>query len=90
MDPCGIFISCDHPFLGGSPNVIVFHDGNEMGLVEVKCPDKHREHTLEEACRDKALHLHWEECEPQLKKTHGPAMTCMLKEYILTVNSRDT
>ena len=47
VDCRGIFISCDHPFLGASPDGIVFDDGNEMGLVEVKCPYKHREHTLE-------------------------------------------
>ena len=70
VDPCGIFISCDHPFLGASPDGIVFNDGNEMGLVEVKCPYKHREHTLEEACKDKVFHLHWEKGEPRLKKTH--------------------
>ena len=48
----------------------MFNDGNEMGLVEVKCPYKHREHTLEEACKDKVFHLHWEKGEPRLKKTH--------------------
>ena len=68
--PCGIFISCDHPFLGASPDGVVFGDGSEMGLVEVKCPYKHREHTLEEACSDKAFHLNWEEGQPRLKKTH--------------------
>ena len=70
VNSCGIFITRDHPFLGASPDGIVFNDGNEMGLVEVKCPYKHCEHTLEEACKDKAFHLHWEEGEPRLKKTH--------------------
>ena len=68
--PCEIFISCDHLFLGASTDSIVFGDGSAMGLIEVKCPYKHREHTLEEACSDKAFHLNWEEGQPRLKKTH--------------------
>ena len=34
VDPCGILISCDLPFLVASPDGVVFDDGNEMGLVE--------------------------------------------------------
>ena len=40
VDLCGIFISYDHPFLGASPDGIVFDDGNEMSLIrgeDLKC-----------------------------------------------------
>ena len=36
--PCGFSISDSHPFLGASPDGIVFGGDDEMGLIEIKFP----------------------------------------------------
>jgi hypothetical protein len=54
---CGIFISHEQPFLGASPDGVIFGNEDEMGIVELKCPFKHRIETIAEACLDKKFHL---------------------------------
>ena len=41
VDSCGIFISVEYPFLGASPDGIIYVDVGEIALVEIKCPYKH-------------------------------------------------
>lgn len=66
--PCGFFVCTDHLFLGASPDGVVFSKQGEMGLVEIKCPYKHRDSTLEDATtQDKAFHL---DATKQLKRSH--------------------
>ena len=36
--PCGFYVCLDCPFLGASPDDIVFGKDGEMGIVEIKCP----------------------------------------------------
>jgi len=53
---CGMFLSKSYPYLATSPDGLI-SVGTELGLVEVKCPFKHRESTIEEACNDRSLCL---------------------------------
>ncbi len=46
----GIFPAC--PWLGCSPDGIVFENGAPVGCVEVKCPYAKRDSMLKEAARD--------------------------------------
>lgn len=34
IDPCGLFIDCEYPFIGAKPDGIM---GNDI-IVEIKCP----------------------------------------------------
>ena len=39
---CGIFLSWENSFLGASPDGVLVGDDGECGILEVKCPYKHR------------------------------------------------
>lgn len=41
VEPCGICISEQYPFLGASPDGIIHGEDSGVKLVEVKCPFKH-------------------------------------------------
>ena len=66
--PSGCVTNTDCPFLGCSP------DGSEedaFGLIEIKCPYKHRAVTPETACHGASqFHLKLKDDFPMLKKCH--------------------
>ncbi|XP_043926437.1 uncharacterized protein LOC122801039 [Protopterus annectens] len=72
VQDCGLFIHPKKHWLAASPDGIVVDksSGERKELVEVKCPYKHREHTIEEACRDKSFCLENEGDSYTLKKNH--------------------
>ena len=43
VQPCGLFVHRDYPFLGASPDGLVFKD-SQLVTVEVKCPYVLRDH----------------------------------------------
>jgi len=45
IKPCGLFIDCDNPYLGASPDGLL----DEDGVVEIKCPLSAENVTVEEA-----------------------------------------
>lgn len=45
IKPCGLFIDCNNPYLGASPDGLL----DEDGLVEIKCPLSAENLTAEEA-----------------------------------------
>lgn len=47
IQPCGLYIDCDNPFLGASPDGLL----DEDGLVEIKCPHFAENLTAEEASK---------------------------------------
>ncbi|KAF3693449.1 hypothetical protein EXN66_Car009125 [Channa argus] len=51
---CGLFIDAHHPWLAASPDGIVTdsRSGQWLLCLEVKCPYKHRQKRVEDACRD--------------------------------------
>ncbi|XP_063775715.1 uncharacterized protein LOC134911436 [Pseudophryne corroboree] len=55
VEECGLFIHPTKTWLAASPDGIVKdkHTGEKLCLLEVNCPYKHKEHTIEEACKDR-------------------------------------
>ncbi|TDH15500.1 hypothetical protein EPR50_G00032170 [Perca flavescens] len=53
VQSCGLFLDDQRPWLAGSPDGIVTDSqtGQWLLCLEVKCPYKHRQRTVEEACR---------------------------------------
>ena len=41
----------DHPFLATSPDSVIWLLNDQFGIVEVKCPHKRRDSSIEMACR---------------------------------------
>uniref|UniRef100_UPI00398E3476 uncharacterized protein n=1 Tax=Pristiophorus japonicus TaxID=55135 RepID=UPI00398E3476 len=72
VERCGLVIDPERSWLAASPDGVVVDraTGNTVGLVEVKCPYKHRNHTINKACEDKTFCLERAEGELQLKKNH--------------------
>ncbi|KAM4628215.1 uncharacterized protein ACJ7VT_003029 [Polymixia lowei] len=54
VQECGLFIDSHRPWLAASPDGIVTDrkTGQRLLCLEVKCPYKHRNNTVEEACRE--------------------------------------
>ena len=70
VEPCGIYISEQYLFLGASPEGIVHGEDSGAKLVEVKCPFKHRDKTIEEACHDPTFCIELKDGVFQLKRHH--------------------
>ncbi|KAM4742754.1 uncharacterized protein FYW61_001483 [Anableps anableps] len=51
---CGLFIDSQRPWLAASPDGVVTdaRTGQRLLCLEVKCPYKHRNRSVEDACRD--------------------------------------
>ncbi|XP_018541074.1 uncharacterized protein LOC108902907 [Lates calcarifer] len=54
VQDCGLFIDAQRPWLAASPDGIVTDSrtGQWLLCLEVKCPHKHRQRRVEDACRD--------------------------------------
>ncbi|XP_053315958.1 uncharacterized protein LOC128483709 [Spea bombifrons] len=54
VEDCGLFIHPNKNWLAASPDGIVRDKktGEKLCILEVKCPYKHRQHTIREACAD--------------------------------------
>ena len=39
----GLFVSCENPIFGSSPDGIISCECHESGLLEIKCPWTHRQ-----------------------------------------------
>lgn len=72
VDGCGLFIDKEKTWLAASPDGIVREadTGKELGVLEVKCPYKHRNKSVTEACKDKTFCLEKKGDSYSLKKTH--------------------
>lgn len=57
---CGLSINPLYPYLGASPDGKIFDpsEKNHFGLLEIKCPFKWRNRSLDEACEDPTFHCH--------------------------------
>ncbi|XP_051874104.1 uncharacterized protein LOC127571607 [Pristis pectinata] len=69
VQPCGLFIDPAKNWLAASPDGVVVDKAtkNVVGLLEVKCPYKHRNHTITKACEDRDFCL---ESRDKLKRNH--------------------
>ncbi|XP_015492517.1 uncharacterized protein LOC107208549 [Parus major] len=72
VEDCGLFIHPEKKWLAASPDGIIKDaaTGKDLGLLEVKCPYKHRNKTVREACKDKDFCLEVDGDSYALKKNH--------------------
>lgn len=72
VDVCGLFLSATFPFLGATPDGLVYTALGTIGIVEVKCPYKHRNSTIVDACEDAqfCLSINSDSGQPNLKRSH--------------------
>ncbi|XP_038672775.1 uncharacterized protein LOC119976364 [Scyliorhinus canicula] len=73
VQQCGLFVDPVKNWLAASPDGVVVDKatGDTIGLLEVKCPYKHRNHTISQSCEDRNFCLENKKGEPQLKKGHS-------------------
>ncbi|KAM7160567.1 uncharacterized protein RBU57_010671 isoform 1-T3 [Macrochelys suwanniensis] len=69
VEECGLFIHPRKEWLAASPDGIV-READTGKLLEVKCPYKHRDKTVKEACKDKAFCLDVDGESYSLKRDH--------------------
>ncbi|XP_048362702.1 translation initiation factor IF-2-like [Sphaerodactylus townsendi] len=72
VDDCGLYIDKEKSWLAASPDGIVreARTGKQLAVLEVKCPYKHRDKTVTDACKDKNFCLEKEGDSYMLKKSH--------------------
>ncbi|KAM6062786.1 uncharacterized protein VSU04_007880 isoform 1-T4 [Chlamydotis macqueenii] len=73
VEDCGLFIHREKKWLAASPDGIIKEaaTGKALGLLEVKCPYKHRNRTVREACKDKDFCLEVDGDSYALKRDHA-------------------
>lgn len=73
VQDCGLFIDSQRPWLAASPDGIVRDSwtGQRLLCLEVKCPYKHRNRRVEEACRDDPAFC------LQIRDGDGPPRYCL-------------
>ncbi|XP_064313513.1 uncharacterized protein LOC135314361 [Phalacrocorax carbo] len=73
VEDCGLFIHREKKWIAASPDGIIKEaaTGKPLGLLEVKCPYKHRNRTVREACKDKDFCLEVDGDSYALKKDHA-------------------
>ena len=79
VNRCGFFVCDKYPFLGASPDGIILGEGDEFGIVEVKCPFVHRNTTISKACDDKTFHL---------MKTENDIKLCLDHDYYYQITGQ--
>lgn len=72
VEDCGLFVHPEKNWLAASPDGIVkdHSTGKPVGLLEVKCPYKHKDHTIRDACKDDKFCLTPDGESYALKKDH--------------------
>ncbi|KAE8603456.1 hypothetical protein XENTR_v10014342 [Xenopus tropicalis] len=73
VEDCGLFIHPTKNWLAASPDGIVKDGctGETLRLLEVKCPYKHKEHTIREACEDRNFCLQLNGDSYMLRQDHA-------------------
>ena len=74
---CRFFVSLKWPWLGCSPDGIVFESNVPVGCLEVKCPYSKKDMTIRESCTsDKNFFLRLVDDSVELKKKHSYYYQC--------------
>ncbi|XP_041062071.1 uncharacterized protein LOC121287963 [Carcharodon carcharias] len=91
VQPCGLFIDPMKAWLAASPDGVVVDKttGDTISLVEVKCPYKHRNHTINEACKDRKFCLECNNGEFQLKRGHSYFTQIQCQLAVVGLNKAD-
>ncbi len=70
VEKCGFIMNSSFPELGASPDALVDCVCCGKGCVEIKCPHKHCDHIIFQACADEDFCLEVTNDKLQLKNTH--------------------
>ena len=70
VDVYGLLLSTQFPFLGASPDRIMYVGVGKFAVIEIKCPYVHRSHSINDACQDVKFCLAIENSRPTLKKNN--------------------
>lgn len=68
MHDCGLCVNPGYPYLGASPDSIVFDEGN-CGIIKIKCSFTVRDMGIEESLSLLGFLLGREKCQNWFKKT---------------------
>ncbi|XP_051955980.1 uncharacterized protein LOC127624995 [Xyrauchen texanus] len=70
VEDCGFIINPSFPEICATPDALVHCACCGKGCVEIKCPFKHQDHDIQQACTDKEFCLQFTEGRMELKQTH--------------------
>lgn len=70
VEHCGFIINPSFPEIGATPDALVHCACCGKGCVEIKCPFKHQDHNILQACTDKEFCLQFTEGRMEFKQTH--------------------
>ena len=73
LEKCGLVIDPNAPWLGASPDrkVVDYLAESPFGIMEIKCPEKHKDEDPLTACHDPHFCCKLENGVPTLKKDHA-------------------
>ncbi|XP_066565160.1 uncharacterized protein LOC136753175 [Amia ocellicauda] len=73
VQECGLFIDPQHAWLAASPDGIVLdaETGEKLACLEIKCPYKHRDNSISQACQDRDFCLEPHGDGYRLKTNHS-------------------
>ncbi|XP_068440804.1 uncharacterized protein [Clinocottus analis] len=95
VQDCGLFLDAQRPWLAASPDGIVTDSrtGQWLLCLEVKCPYKHRDRRVEDACRDdRAFCLQLQDGQPpsyRLKTSHSYYTQVQVQLAVLGLQQAD-
>ncbi|XP_075194595.1 uncharacterized protein LOC142295375 [Anomaloglossus baeobatrachus] len=91
VETCGLFIHPTKNWLAASPDGIVRdkHTGETLNVLEVKCPYKHRERTIREACKDRDFCLTFNGDSYALKRHHAYFTQVQCQMAVSGINDAD-
>ena len=67
----GLFVSCENPIFGASPDGIVSCECHESRLLEIKCPWTHRDKSVIDYAKLEESYLEVLDSKIALKKSHS-------------------
>ncbi|KAK0134969.1 Protein YNG1 [Merluccius polli] len=70
VEQCGFIVNPSFPEIGATPDALVYCACCGKGCLEIKCPFKHWDHNILQACTDKDFCVQFTEGRMLLKKTH--------------------
>ena len=82
----GLQVDTEYPYLGTSPDGIVKCKCCGTGVLEIKCPFKHRNDNMKEALKDRTFHLNM---DFSCKREHKYFAQVQMQMYVAQANFAD-
>ena len=79
---CGLFVHPVHGWLAATPDAVVEIDGEQSGILEVKCPYTERDNTVENACLNPTFCCDINQGNLRLKVEHNYYHQVQLQLYV--------